>query len=125
MTMPKFGTVFTSKRVNKNKKEKFTIAVFWNEKWGAKPEENAENPDYESEQQTAGFEMHELLPDYIDKEWYYLDTNRQQQGPVQFDRLKATWRDGKLTSETFVWSEGMDNWKKVDELPGFLETLTV
>lgn len=46
------------------------------------------------------------------KEYYYLD-DEEQRGPFSINDLKFK----ELTSETFVWSEEMDNWKKLKELP--------
>lgn len=64
-----------------------------------------------------------LTKPYIDKEWFYLDKNRQQQGPVYFSALKPLWLEEKITPATYVWTEGMVQWKRIRELPGFVETL--
>jgi hypothetical protein len=60
---------------------------------------------------------------YEGKEWFYLDTEQQQRGPIPFEKLKSVWNEGGLHPATYVWSEGMENWKKVEELPGFTEVL--
>ncbi len=64
-----------------------------------------------------------LIKSYTDKEWFYLDLSRQQQGPVYFKALKTLWLEKKITISTYVWSEGMAQWKKIEELPGFVEAL--
>lgn len=71
----------------------------------------------------APVQQKQIEKPYVDKEWFYLDKNQQQQGPVYFSALKPLWLEEKITSATFVWSEGMTQWKRVQELPGFLETL--
>lgn len=58
------------------------------------------------------------------KEWFYLDENRNQMGPYSFSNLRKMWDQGKLNAKTFVWSDGMDGWKKVDELSGLLDSLS-
>ncbi len=60
---------------------------------------------------------------YIDKEWFYLDKSHQQQGPIYFAALKTLWFEEKITSATYVWSEGMTQWKRIGELPDFVEAL--
>lgn len=45
------------------------------------------------------------------RHWYYLDQNSQQVGPVSTSALESAWREGKITPSTYVWHEGMDNWK--------------
>lgn len=55
--------------------------------------------------------------DYLIKDWYYYDTNRERQGPVRFEALKTLWEQGSLNEETFMWSEGMPEWKKIEEIP--------
>lgn len=43
--------------------------------------------------------------------WYYLDQNTQQIGPVSTSALEAAWEEGKISLITYVWHEGMENWK--------------
>ncbi len=66
-------------------------------------------------------QKHEGVPsvqshDYLIKEWYYYDTAQQRQGPVRVETLKSLWSDGMLNEETFIWCEGMDNWKSIDQV---------
>jgi len=44
------------------------------------------------------------------KRWYYVDGG-QKQGPVTIENLK-----GKVTKETLVWREEMNDWKKAGEI---------
>jgi len=68
--------------------------------------------------------VEELLPDYTVKEWYYLDDEHKQKGPVQFSFLKGLWHDGQLLVKTYVWCDGMDVWEKVENVPNLQELLS-
>jgi hypothetical protein len=52
-----------------------------------------------------------------DKLWYYLDLNHQQEGPVSVVALRELWNTGRLELTSYVWSEGMTQWDRVDNLP--------
>jgi len=58
-----------------------------------------------------------------DKLWYYLDQDHQQIGPVSVVALRELWNTGRLELSSYVWSEGMLDWKKVDELPDLKDVL--
>lgn len=82
--------------------------------------------DKEEEFEVEG--MTELIPpspaeSYRFKDWFYLDAENHQLGPLSFQALRKIWDQGKISDQTFVWSEGMDNWRKVQDLPGFKEVL--
>lgn len=49
--------------------------------------------------------------------WFYMDLDHKQIGPISFKQLKDTWMENKVGPGTFVWSEQMSNWKKIEELP--------
>ena len=51
------------------------------------------------------------------KLWFYLDQNHEQVGPVSVVALRELWNRGKLELNQYVWSEGMEQWKKVEDLP--------
>lgn len=50
------------------------------------------------------------------QEWYYLDSQRQQTGPVTFDALKNLYKNSTISSSTYLWCEGMNEWRKLSEL---------
>lgn len=64
----------------------------------------------------------ESLPGRLNQ-WFYLDKNRLQVGPLPFHQLKKDWDDGAIKLDTLVWSEGMGEWKQVAELPSLRELL--
>lgn len=55
-----------------------------------------------------------LYPDQ--KEWYYLDPHKNQQGPVGLGYLRQEWEKGNIDPETYVWCEGFEKWFKIKEL---------
>jgi len=60
-----------------------------------------------------------ILPHVVSKDWFYLDDNRQQHDPVSTEELKSLRERGEISSDTYVWSEGMEDWKKLQEIPEF------
>ena len=46
-------------------------------------------------------------------EWYYVDANRQQEGPHETAKLKKLWNDKVIDAETLVWKEDQDGWKTI------------
>lgn len=60
-----------------------------------------------------------ILPHVASKDWFYLDDNRQQHDPVSTEELKSLRERGEISSDTYVWSEGMEDWKKLQEIPEF------
>jgi hypothetical protein len=61
--------------------------------------------------------------EYSTKEWFYFDLSHQQKGPIGFNALKTFWQEGKLSGNSFVWSDGMLKWQRIRELPGLEELL--
>lgn len=65
-------------------------------------------------------EMFELTPsnknhEFLVKDWFYLDIEHKQQGPISFDTLKTMLAEGNIQRSSYVWSEGMVDWKKIEE----------
>ncbi len=48
--------------------------------------------------------------------WFYSDSTRQQQGPVDEDGLAQLWREGRINAQTLVWREGQGAWLALGEL---------
>jgi hypothetical protein len=51
------------------------------------------------------------------KHWYYIDDHREQKGPIEFPDLIQNWKNKQLNDASFVWGEGMKEWKTLSELP--------
>lgn len=62
--------------------------------------------------------------DHLEKEWYYMDENHQQQGPIAFVALKQAWQHKTLFPDTFVWCEGMLDWRQIKDVPNFGDALS-
>jgi len=50
-------------------------------------------------------------PSHREKLWYYLAGDNQQHGPMSFDALLRALRDGKVSKNSFVWNETLENWQ--------------
>lgn len=81
--------------------------------------EHTEPGGYELQQggeQTAGTDDAAISND---GEWYYaLEDNPL--GPVSFTDLQTLVSHGKLTSDHFVWRDGMDDWVEADRVPNLM-----
>lgn len=55
----------------------------------------------------------------LDRYWYYLDEERQQQGPMSHGALTQAWQNGNIGSGTFIWHEELSTWKPLQELIKF------
>ena len=67
-------------------------------------------------------------PPFRPSKQYYVMMNNQQFGPYDTEQMKQFAKDGRLTRDTFVWSEGMTEWmksEKVDVFSSFFKPLTV
>jgi hypothetical protein len=48
--------------------------------------------------------------------WFYVDKDRQQQGPVAVDELKRLLALGTINRRTHLWQEGRANWVRLEDL---------
>ena len=55
--------------------------------------------------------------DAHEKRWYYLDAEHKQVGPMEFTDLTKVFKEKQVGRESFIWGEGMADWKKLTELP--------
>lgn len=68
-------------------------------------------------------ERREPQPEFLTKEWFFLDGSWKSQGPFSFDEIRRRWREGKVSSDTPVWFEGADDWCRLSEIPRLMESL--
>jgi len=52
------------------------------------------------------------------KEYFYL-IGKDQNGPFSFEELVAKG----ITEDTLIWSDGMDNWEKLKDIPELKQVL--
>lgn len=50
------------------------------------------------------------------KSWYYIE-NGERRGPLDTSEFQKLIDQGILTDASFVWTEGMSEWKRLDESP--------
>lgn len=55
------------------------------------------------------------------KMWYYLDRAHTQQGPLEFPDLIKMWREKSISETSYVWGEGMQEWRRLSELPDLVK----
>ena len=48
-------------------------------------------------------------------DWYYAAEN-EQKGPINESELKASLASNKISGETLVWTDGMDNWTPANQV---------
>ncbi len=53
------------------------------------------------------------------REWYYLDQNKHQVGPLSFDALKKLWIDRKVGPLTYIWTDSLPDWRRISEMEDF------
>jgi hypothetical protein len=74
---------------------------------------------------SKSFDLADVVNENKQKKWFYLDNTHTQQGPVDFEKLASAWLNKEISAQTFVWSEGMSDWKTIQELNQFQESLSV
>jgi hypothetical protein len=55
--------------------------------------------------------------------WYYLKPNQEEAvGPLTADELKHLFVTGKVSKQTLVWTEGMQNWEEIGHVVAMQKT---
>ena len=57
------------------------------------------------------------------KLWYYLDPSHQKQGPFEFPAFAQLLKEAKLSDVSYIWGEGMKEWKRLSEMPELLKEM--
>ncbi|KAK9862843.1 hypothetical protein WJX84_004994 [Apatococcus fuscideae] len=57
--------------------------------------------------------------------WYYLDSSGQATGPYLPEGLAGLVSSGHVTSDTYCWAEGQDNWRALKEIPELRQAAVV
>lgn len=58
-----------------------------------------------------------------DHDWFYLDSTRNNVGPLPFYEMQNLFEEGKIGATTLIWNQNETEWKKVEAFPGLLEAL--
>jgi GYF domain 2 len=48
--------------------------------------------------------------------WFYVDKNREQQGPVSVDEIKRLLQAGEITKRSYLWQDGRADWVRLEAL---------
>ncbi|MFK7909942.1 MAG: GYF domain-containing protein [Akkermansiaceae bacterium] len=54
------------------------------------------------------------------QQWHYTDSHGQQAGPVTTTELRALVEGGQASSESMVWTDGMENWTLASQVEGLI-----
>ncbi|MEZ5315568.1 MAG: DUF4339 domain-containing protein [Chlamydiales bacterium] len=57
------------------------------------------------------------------KMWYYLDPSHLQQGPMPLSNLAKDLQEKRLFHTSYVWGEGMKEWKQLIEMPDLISEI--
>jgi len=55
-------------------------------------------------------------------EWYY-GLDGAEEGPISFSQMKQHLETGFISTDYFVWHEGMDDWAPLEDIPELLAVL--
>jgi GYF domain 2 len=55
----------------------------------------------------------------MSEQLWFLAIDGRQEGPFPESAIVAMLADGRVTPDTFVWTKGMADWRRVDEVPTF------
>ncbi|WP_093987656.1 DUF4339 domain-containing protein [Massiliimalia timonensis] len=66
-----------------------------------------------------------VVPPPISVISYYIAVNNQATGPFDFTILKSMVSNGQLTSDSLVWTNGMDQWKAAGTVDTLKQLFTV
>lgn len=47
--------------------------------------------------------------------WYFIEGSKKA-GPVGYCKFKRLWLEGRITPDTLIWNETMDDWKTIREV---------
>jgi hypothetical protein len=61
--------------------------------------------------------------DWTKMEWFYLDANVEQKGPVSFAEMKSLYQKKKIDNDTNIFCDSMTSWKTIGEFPEFKDLL--
>ena len=57
------------------------------------------------------------------KLWYYMDPTHNQQGPLEFPDLIKKWKERGLSERSYIWGEGMPEWRRLSDLPDLIQEI--
>jgi hypothetical protein len=64
-----------------------------------------------------------LVKDSASLSWYYVNKDLQQEGPASGQRIADLIQKNILNEDTLVWNEHFTEWKKIKEVPEYIQIL--
>lgn len=58
-----------------------------------------------------------LEPPPVEDFWYYVDSGCHKIGPVKLRDLENAWEKSNINENSYIWKNGMPEWKKIKEIP--------
>lgn len=87
-------------------------------------EEIIERREKQVEEQERLENAPDMQPQSVEtQEWFCFDKAGQQQGPLSFYSLNEMWENGEINSKSYVWTEGMADWKHISNTPDLHQVL--
>lgn len=65
----------------------------------------------------------ELRQRYENLLWYYLNSQREQEGPLPFVSLQELWWRGTINAGSYLWHEGLAEWQALKNFDGLQDFL--
>lgn len=87
------------------------------------PPLNEENATIEKPEEIPVIVSPSPEQEFLTSQWFYINPTFPQQGPITFHALQDLWKTNAISNNTFVWSNGMKEWKKISDLPALEEKL--
>ena len=60
--------------------------------------------------------------EFVAARWRYA-FGQEAKGPISFNSLRELFTSGDVTRATLVWTEGMPEWRSIEQMPGLIESL--
>lgn len=80
-------------------------------------EENSESTEKTDEKGLLLSEQPSPIEQKENKSWYYYDQAQEQRGPISLENLKILLAAKEIRDDTYLWCEGMTEWKQLISLP--------
>lgn len=71
--------------------------------------------EWEQWKDSALATFNEIEPKLVQENWYYVDNNNEQVGPFETYMMVDMVKKGSLTTETYVWKTGMEDWVRLKD----------
>lgn len=69
-----------------------------------------------------GIQPHVVLPVFQKKETaqYVVAANGEQRGPFSLEQIKMLLKEGAISPDYYIWTQGMSEWKYIKDCPAVI-----